>query len=160
MSSPASTPTAHAEQGSHSSNGGSHGHVPHILPLKIYLGIGATLLVLTAITVAVAQFDFGSWNLVVAMAIATIKATLVALFFMHLKYDNKLYLTLFLASLLILAIFITLTMFDTLRRGETDERRGTVIQEKATMYDKLKPAKPEPKKSGEPAPPTAEPAHK
>jgi cytochrome c oxidase subunit IV len=58
---------------------------------KAYAATLAALLVLTAITVAVAQFDFGSVNVVVALVIATIKATLVALIFMHLRWDKPLY---------------------------------------------------------------------
>ncbi|MCH8027221.1 MAG: cytochrome C oxidase subunit IV family protein, partial [candidate division Zixibacteria bacterium] len=60
---------------------------PHILPLRIYLGVAGALLLLTAFTTMVAREDFGSWNLIVALSIAATKATLVALFFMHLKYD-------------------------------------------------------------------------
>ena len=51
------------------------GH-PHILPLSLYLTVGATLLVLTAVTVAVSFYQFGAFNLVVAMAIAAVKAAL------------------------------------------------------------------------------------
>lgn len=90
----------------------------HVLPLSIYLGIGAALLVLTGITVAVAQFQLGEWNLIVAMTIAGVKATLVLLFFMHLKYDNKLYAFAFLISVAFLAVFITFTLLDTLYRDQ------------------------------------------
>lgn len=64
-----------------------NGH--HVLPMKVYTTVFISLLVLTVITVLAAQFDFGSLNAFIAIAIATIKATLVALYFMHLKYDNK-----------------------------------------------------------------------
>lgn len=60
----------------------------HIVPRKTYLTILIALLILTAITVAVARVDFGNWNLVVAMLVASIKAGLVTLFFMHLKYES------------------------------------------------------------------------
>jgi cytochrome c oxidase subunit 4 len=90
----------------------------HILPIKIYLRVATALLVFTAITVFVAQFQFGEYNLLIAMIIAAIKATLVALFFMHLKYDNKIYAVVFVGSLVFLAVFIIFTMFDTLRRGD------------------------------------------
>jgi cytochrome c oxidase subunit IV len=55
---------------------------------KVYAMTLGALLVLTATTVFVAQFDFGSVNMVVALAIATLKATLVALIFMHLRWDK------------------------------------------------------------------------
>ncbi|MGH1468613.1 MAG: cytochrome C oxidase subunit IV family protein [Bdellovibrionales bacterium] len=61
----------------------------HVLPMKIYINVFVALLFLTAITVLVAQFDFGSMNAFIAMAVATVKATLVAMYFMHLKYDEK-----------------------------------------------------------------------
>lgn len=61
----------------------------HVLPLKVYINVFVTLLFLTALTVLVAQFDFGSFNAFIAMGVATVKATLVAMYFMHLKYDDK-----------------------------------------------------------------------
>lgn len=61
----------------------------HVLPMKVYISVFASLLILTAFTVLVAQFNFGALNAVVAMAVATVKAALVALYFMHLKYDDK-----------------------------------------------------------------------
>lgn len=91
---------------------------PHVLPLSTYLMVGSALLVLTFVTVAVAQFHFGEWNLIVAMAVAAVKATLVLMFFMHLKYDNKLYLFAFLISIAFLAVFIVFTMLDTMARDE------------------------------------------
>ena len=106
----------------------------HILPLSTYFGVGAALLVLTGITVLVAQFDFGPINLVVAMAIAAIKGTLVALFFMHLKYDNKLYLFVFVGAILFLALFIVLTMFDTQDRDAIYEITAKPINDKAVIY--------------------------
>ena len=90
----------------------------HVLPLKTYLSVGGALLVLTVITVMVAQYQLGEWNLIVAMAIAATKATLVLLFFMHLKYDNKMYAFIFLIAVVFLAIFITFTMLDTKTRDE------------------------------------------
>lgn len=91
---------------------------PHVLPLSTYLTVGGTLLALTVVTVMVAQYHFGEWNLIVAMAVATVKATLVLLYFMHLKYDNKIYAYAFLISIAFLAVFITFTMIDTMTRDE------------------------------------------
>jgi caa(3)-type oxidase subunit IV len=96
----------------------SEKHHRHVLPLSTYLTVGATLLLLTVITVWVAQYQFGEWNLIVAMAVAAVKATLVLLFFMHLKYDNKLYTFAFLISIAFLAVFIGFTMIDTMTRDE------------------------------------------
>lgn len=67
----------------------------HIIPLSIYFKVIGTLMVLTVITVAAAQVDFGAMNTVIAMVIASVKAGLVLAFFMHLKYDDKLYIVTF-----------------------------------------------------------------
>ena len=117
------------------SNAKTHSH-HHILPLRVYLGVFAGLLVLTAVTVAVSFMHFGAFNLVVAMFIAAIKASLVAMFFMHLKYDNKLYLAVFLIAIAFLAVFIIFTMFDTMERDQIYIEKGGPIHKKAVMYDK------------------------
>lgn len=108
----------------------------HIIPLKVYLRVGATLLFLTVITVAVSQFDFGEFNLIVAMAIAALKGILVALFFMHLKYDNKFYMIIFTTALIFLAVFIILTMMDTQTRGDIYNYEMQPIKKNAVIYDK------------------------
>jgi cytochrome c oxidase subunit 4 len=113
----------------------------HILPLKVYLTVGASLLVLTAVTVWISTFDFGPYNLVVAMIIAAIKGLLVAFFFMHLYYDSKLYFSIFAFAIAFLAVFIVFTMFDTQTRADVNEIEGQTIQPKAAMYDNL-PAAP------------------
>lgn len=109
-------------------------HQLHVLPVSTYLGVGAALLVLTAITVWVAQFHFGEWNLIVAMAVAVTKAILVALIFMHLLWDNKIYTVIFLSSILFLGIFIVLTMFDTLRRDDIYDYVEKPINPNAIIY--------------------------
>ncbi len=107
---------------------------PHVLPLKIYLGVGAILLTLTVTTVLVSEIQLGGWNLVAALAIAATKALLVAFFFMHLYYDYKLYFFIFSIAVSVLAIFIVFTMFDTLDRGAIYEIKGQPINPKASMY--------------------------
>jgi len=59
----------------------------------------------------------------------------VAMFFMHLYYDNKLYAAIFSISLIFVSVFIILTMFDTLQRGNIDEVREKPIRENAIIYD-------------------------
>ncbi|RJP82574.1 MAG: hypothetical protein C4524_00590 [Candidatus Zixiibacteriota bacterium] len=107
---------------------------PHVLPLKVYLRVGAALLVLTLVTVAVSFVHLGPYNLVVAMLIASLKATLVALFFMHLLYDSKLYFLVFASALGTIALFIVLTLFDTLRRGDIYEEVSRPITPDAVIY--------------------------
>jgi cytochrome c oxidase subunit IV len=109
-------------------------HAIHILPLRMYLMVGASLLALTFVTVYVSTFDFGEWNLIVAMIIAGVKATLVLFFFMHLYYDNKVYFSIFIGALLFLTIFIVFTMFDTQTRGQVDPAQENPIESKAVIY--------------------------
>jgi cytochrome c oxidase subunit 4 len=113
----------------------AHEHI-HITPVKVYLAVGIGLLILTAITVSVSFIDFGPFNVTIALAIASVKALLVAFFFMHLFWDNKLYLIVFGASLLFLTIFLTLTMFDTTTRGAIYEEKARPIESEAPMYRK------------------------
>ena len=85
----------------------------HITPLRTYLIIAASLLFLSGVTVWVSYIDLGSFNIVLAMFVATVKASLVAFFFMHLLWDDKKNLIMFLMSLMFFGIFVTITMLDT-----------------------------------------------
>jgi cytochrome c oxidase subunit 4 len=83
-----------------------------------YLAIGAALLVLTATTVAAAFVNLGPFNPVVALLIATIKATLVILFFMHVKgASEKLTGAVVVSGFFFLAILISLSLADYLTRA-------------------------------------------
>ena len=62
----------------------------HVVSRKVYFLIFGALMVLTAITVWVANLDLGRWNAIVALSIAVLKATLVVLYFMHVRYSSKL----------------------------------------------------------------------
>src|SRR5215210_1687330 len=88
----------------------------HIVPKRTYYLIFAALMVFTAITVGVAFLDLGPMNTVVALAIACTKATLVVLFFMHVKYSTRLTWAVVAGSIFWLGILITLTMSDYLTR--------------------------------------------
>jgi len=65
-----------------------HGELGHILPFSVYRNSFLALIALTIITVLISRFDFGSFNFVIAMLIASVKAGIVALFFMHLRYES------------------------------------------------------------------------
>ncbi len=112
----------------------------HVMPLKIYLGVAAALFVLTGVTVGVSFIDLGGWNAIVAVSVASLKAALVALFFMHLYHDDRLNTMVFLFGLLFVTLFIGLTMFDTLRRADIYEIRDVPIQKDASIYQKNIPA--------------------
>jgi cytochrome c oxidase subunit 4 len=78
----------------------------------LLVGVFAALLILTFITVVVAGFDFGGLNIWVAMGVATVKAVLVGLYFMHLRYDSKFNLFIFLSSFVFLSLFLGFAMMD------------------------------------------------
>lgn len=84
----------------------------HVSSLKIYYGIFLTLMVLTAVTVAVAYVDLGTFNKVVALSIASFKATLVVLYFMHVKYASRLTKLVVVSGFFFLAILLGMTMID------------------------------------------------
>lgn len=83
---------------------------------KNYIVVWAALLVMTAVTVGVSYLDLGLMNATVAFGIASFKAGLVALYFMHLRHEIKLVLGFALFPLLILALIIIGTLTDTLYR--------------------------------------------
>jgi cytochrome c oxidase subunit 4 len=88
----------------------------HIVPYKTFLIIWLALLILTGVTVAVAQYHFGAWNIWIALGIATLKSGLVVAVFMHMKYETRLFKLALFSALAILAIFIGLTFVDVLYR--------------------------------------------
>ncbi len=88
----------------------------HVVSLKVYYAVFATLMVLTGVTVAVAYLDLGVFNAVVALAIACFKATIVVLYFMHVKYSTRLIKLTVLAGLYWMGILLALTLGDYLTR--------------------------------------------
>lgn len=94
--------------------GGEHNH--HIIPLKVYFRVIALLMVLTVITVAASRVDFGAMNTVIAMLIASVKAFFVLAFFMHLKYDDKLYAVAFGTSVFFLLVLYFFSWVDAYTR--------------------------------------------
>ena len=94
-------------------HGSSHAGVGHVMRRRVLFRVLAALLVLTYVTVAVTNFDFGRFNLWMAMAIAVVKASLVVLFFMHLKYDKPFNGMILIVSLALVALFIVIALGDT-----------------------------------------------
>jgi cytochrome c oxidase subunit 4 len=89
----------------------------HISPKTTYYAIFSALMVLTAITVAVAFVNLGSFNFPVAIGIAITKATLVILFFMHAKYSSRLTKLFVGTAFFFLLIMLSLSLTDYLSRG-------------------------------------------
>jgi cytochrome c oxidase subunit IV len=84
----------------------------HVASVKSYVGIFLALMVLTTITVLVAYVNLGQFNKVIALGIASIKATLVILYFMHVKYSSRLTKLVVVSGFFFLAILLGLTMTD------------------------------------------------
>ncbi len=89
----------------------------HVVSPKIYYAIFGSLMVLTFVTIGVAFIDLKFMNTVVALTIAVIKATLVVLFFMHMKYSTRLTWVVAASGVVWLLIMVALTMSDYLSRG-------------------------------------------
>jgi cytochrome c oxidase subunit IV len=89
----------------------------HVSPKRLYYAIFAALMVLTTITVVVAFINLGPLNFPVAISIAVLKATLVILFFMHVKYSSRLTKLIVATGFFFLLVLFTLTLTDYLSRG-------------------------------------------
>jgi cytochrome c oxidase subunit 4 len=114
----------HAHDHGHADDGAVH---VHIAPSRVYWGIFGALVLLTIATVKVSYYDFGAANAIIAMLIATMKASLVAAFFMHLRHDKLFNTFAFLGAFLFLAIFILLTYDDLGSRGRVEPDYGAQV---------------------------------
>lgn len=91
---------------------------PHVVPAPILLRVWGALLFLTVVTVGVTWVNLGPLSVPVAIGIATIKAILVALFFMHLKYDRPFNAVVLVSSIFFVILFLGLALLDTLHYRE------------------------------------------
>lgn len=94
----------------------SHSEEHHVTSYKPYFIVWVVLMILTAVTVYVSYLDFGTLNIVIAMVVASIKATAVALFFMHLKFEDKITWLFAIFPLGLLFLLIGMTILDTFTR--------------------------------------------
>ena len=128
----------------------SHGHdghegVGHLVPAKFLIATCLALLVLTALTVAAAKVDFTAYgfpdlNIIVALAIAVIKASLVCLFFMHLFWDRPFNAFILVAAIAFVGIMIAFAMTDTFEyRDATEQYRLVELQggDSSAVQEKL-----------------------
>ncbi len=115
------TPAAHVDD-AHAAHG-SHGEhdFAHPLPVWLLLAVFFALTFLTIVTVAQSNFDLGNFDIAVTMIIATIKATLVMLFFMHLAFDKPFNLIIFLSTFVFVALFLIFTLTDARMNSHTFE---------------------------------------
>jgi cytochrome c oxidase subunit 4 len=85
--------------------------------VRTYIAVWAALLVLTAITVTTASLDLGKIAIIVVLAIAAIKSSLVVLYFMHLRHEKRVVIKILIPiAIALLAIFIGLTYSDIMNR--------------------------------------------
>jgi cytochrome c oxidase subunit IV len=94
-----------------------HSTTHHIVPTSIYYRVFAALMVLTGVTTWIAYIDLGRFNIYVALTIAVIKASLVVLFFMHVRYSSKLTKVIVASGFFWLMIMFLMTMSDLATRG-------------------------------------------
>ena len=100
-------------------------HHVHAVSPKILLGVYGALLVLTVATVAATWIDIGDLNIVLALLIAVAKAGLVAMYFMHLRWDSPMNGIVLITAMLFVAIFIAIAVLDTHEYAPDYERPGT-----------------------------------
>src|SRR4051794_4427921 len=111
----------------HVDDGAVHAHISSV---PFYVAVFLGLLVLTGITVGQSYVDLGKANLFAVIVIATMKASLVVTFFMHLKWDNKFNALIFISAVLFIGVFFAYTLNDTDKRGELDPDQNMKIWEK------------------------------
>lgn len=108
---------AHAHDAHGHDDGAVHAHVSS---MPFYIAVFMGLLTLTLLTVGQSYVDLGKLNLFAVILIATMKASLVVTFFMHLKWDNKFNALIFVSTIFFIGVFFAYTLNDTDRRGEYD----------------------------------------
>ncbi|HEX5052614.1 MAG TPA: cytochrome C oxidase subunit IV family protein [Planctomycetota bacterium] len=113
----------------HTNNDGGHapalgelqmGH-HHVSSSRMFVNVLIALLILTALTVGASRIHFGSANMLIAMAIASVKASLVIAFFMHMKWDTAINKIVFLSSFLFLSLLFVFTLADLATRRLDNE---------------------------------------
>ena len=92
----------------------------------MFLNVLVALLILTIITVAISRFDFGSGNMIMAMAVAAVKASLVMAVFMHLRWDTPINNIFFLSSFVILSLLFLFSFADGFARDQLETRHDRV----------------------------------
>lgn len=117
------TDTQTTQHGSHDDHHGNG----HAVPAPVLIAVFLALIVLTVITVVASYLPLGDLEIWVAMGIATVKAALVAAYFMHLRYDNPLNAVLFVFCLLFVALFVSFVLMD------ADQYRSDLIEMHSPM---------------------------
>ena len=95
-----------------------------IIPVKYYVITLVALLILTVVTVAVAQVDLGALNIYVAMAVASVKAAFVILFFIGVNWEEGFNKVVIYGTFLFVALFLSITLFDVFTRDQVFKNEG------------------------------------
>ena len=103
--------SAHAHGKSGHDNSGHHGFA-HPMPVWQLIAVFIALILLTVLTVEQASMDLGNVELIASLVIATIKASLVIMFFMHMLHDKPLNAIAFLGAFIFVALFLGFTLMD------------------------------------------------
>jgi cytochrome c oxidase subunit 4 len=111
------------------------GPVPHVLPIWLYWVVFGALLGLTALTVFLADFDFGAFSIYMTLLIAGTKSALVLAVFMHLWFDSKFFSLVVGTSLIFLALFVIFPVIDLGSRGEVDPERDNFLPRDERVYE-------------------------
>jgi cytochrome c oxidase subunit 4 len=113
----------------------------HISPVRLYWVVFGALLVFTGLTYAVSLANLGPAALPVAMLVATVKASLVCTFFMHLKYDERFNVLVFLSSIFFMLVFFAFTMMDVTTRGIIHPIEDYGVYEAQNPEDAIRPTR-------------------
>lgn len=124
----------------------SHGH-HHIIPFQTLTKVFGGLVALTILTVITARIDFGALNFLhvpIAIGIAVIKTMMVVLYFMALKYDNRVNGLTFGIGTIFVIVFIVITLFDTAFRGDLGNVDPETIMDRQRQEEVLQSREPAP----------------
>lgn len=111
-------------------------HHVHVVGARVFLNVLVALLILTIITVAISRFDFGSGNMIMAMLVAAMKASLVMAVFMHLRWDTPINNIFFLGSFVLLSLLFLFSFADGFARDELETRNDRVAPLTPAMYQR------------------------
>ncbi len=99
-------------------------HHVHVVGARVFLNVLVALLTLTIMTVVISRFDFGGGNMIMAMVVAAMKASLVMAVFMHLRWDTPINNIFFLSSFVLLSLLFLFSFADGFARDELETRHG------------------------------------
>lgn len=102
----------------------------------MFLNVLVALLILTIITVAISRFDFGGGNMIIAMAVAVMKASLVMAVFMHLRWDTPINNIFFLGSFVLLALLFLFSFADGFARDQLEPKHDRAAPVAPSVYQK------------------------